>query len=238
MGVIFMTESSLENSDGLIQVIKNQIKVTRPQGNGKWPVIVPGRHVRLFYDGQEIKSAKVIVNSSLLEVELINEPPESKFELIVSEDQTEVRLKTEIKPGKQYGLVDVEPKQKMTIQAELLKTTIWPRPIDSSLVYSQLAQMGITVSIDNSKIEEACNAKENSETVIAQGRSVIPPQDGYIDYVCSFQKRVRSSGDEDKDRIDYYDRGKINSIEAGTVLAYRQPPTPGKPGKSVHGKII
>ena len=38
--------------DGTIAVKNGVVQVTKPKGNGKWPVVSPGRNVIVYYDNQ------------------------------------------------------------------------------------------------------------------------------------------------------------------------------------------
>jgi hypothetical protein len=62
----------------------------------------------------------------------------------------------------------------------------------------------------------------------------VPPQNASIEYV--FQDR--NEIDLEAIRIDYYEVHGISSVEAGTVLAVKHPPVPGKPGIDVFGRPI
>lgn len=224
------------NIDGTVEISEGVIKLQHPQGNGKWPMISSGSHVRLFYNKNEIKEPTVIFDSSLLEFSLIDEPPHSSFKITVSKDKTEVILITKFKAGQKYGLVDCEPTQKLVLNAEVV-SGILPEPINPQEVYQELQSMGIKVPILRWRLIKACKSLKDSEVVIAKGTPIVPPKDGIIEYVCTFQERLFDEYADEKDQIDFYDRGIVNSVEAGTVLAYWTPPVPGQAGRTVFGEV-
>ncbi len=223
--------------DGTIEIVGGKIEVVPPRGTGKWPVICPGLHMQVFYEGTKVKGPTVIFDKNLLEIKLINELPKSDFEIIVSADKTQVVLKTRFQAGKKYRLADSKPTQRLVLERKIVGS-IEPQAIESKDVYQKLQNMGIKVPILHDQLMAACTSLQNGETIVAQGKPIIPPEDGIIEYICSFQERLLDEDALCKERIDYYDRGLVNSVEAGSVLAYWTPPVLGKAGSSVFGEVI
>ena len=225
-----------QDKDGLIAITNGVISHTRPVGNGKWPVIVPGRNVSVYYDNELVKQPTVIFDGRLLQIVPPHKDPVSEFKIRISKNQTEVVLAVRFKPGKIYRVPDCMPAQRLRIEGQVA-SELPPCPIDEELVYAEIRRLGIKVPIMREVIQAACQSCIDQDVVIASGSPPSPSQDGRLDYVCSFEERLPVEN-KDSQRIDLYYKGAINSVQAGSVLAYWTPPLPGKPGLSVFGEAI
>lgn len=222
--------------DGTIAVSGGVISHTKPAGKGKWPVIIPGRNVSVYYDNQLVTQPTVVFDGNLLQVVPAQKAPVSKFKVHVSEDRTEVVLSVRFVPGKIYRAPDCLPAQRLRIDGQAAGE-IPPEPIDEGLVHAELKRLGIKAPIMRKVIQAACQGCADQDVVIARGKAPSPSQDGKVEYVCSFDERLPVEND-DSERIDYYNKGAINCVQAGTVLAFWTPPVLGEPGLSVFGEVI
>lgn len=222
--------------DGTIAVKNGVVQVTKPKGNGKWPVVSPGRNVIVYYDNQLVKEPTVVFDESLLQIIPTNENPVSNFEIKISPDKSEAVLITSFQSGSVYKLKDSPPSQRLVVRGEKFGT-IQPAPLQPELVYQKIKQLGIKVTIIQENVVEACRCGEDKEVVIAKGQAAVPPVDGKVEYTFSFKERIPPATDENNS-VDFYYKGAINSVEAGTVLARWTPPRLGKPGRTIFNEEI
>lgn len=233
--MIEVDPSSGQDRAGRLAVIQGQLQIEEPEGNGPWPVIVPGDRVQVFYKDKQVKRPTVVDRVEDIALVVKNEAPVSRWEVEVSRDQLEVVLKTQFRPGTIYQLCDTDFEQQLKVEAEPVRP-VPPKPIDSRQVVAWLREEGIQCEVFYGRIVQACMSLQDSEVVIAQGTPPVPPRNGRVDIVCELKPRVQTSLDQD--RIDFRDRGQFNSVNPGDVLAYLHPPVPGQPGRNVYGHQV
>lgn len=163
--------------DGTIAVSGGVISHTKPAGKGKWPVIIPGRNVSVYYDNQLVTQPTVVFDGNLLQVVPAQKAPVSKFKVHVSEDRTEVVLSVRFVLGKIYQAPDCLPAQRLRIDGQAAGE-IPPEPIDEGLVHAELKRLGIKAPIMRKVIQAACQGCADQDVVIARGKAPSPSQDG------------------------------------------------------------
>ena len=124
---------------------------------------------------------------------------------------------------------EMEARVKLNITAEEFADN--PKKIYSETV-SALHSMGITEGIDP---QLGDNLIIQKEIVAAKGVIAIDGQDAKISYFQLSEKRplVKDDG-----KVNMYDMQLINNIKVGDWLGEKMPPSHGKPGKTVTGKVI
>lgn len=222
--------------DGLLAIIAGKLQMVAPNLDGKWPVITPGDHGEIRYNGQRISKTTVVDNSDALEVFSVKQESSSSFTLQVSSDEMEVRLKTTFRSGAEYILEDTDYTPHLVVHGKLVRQ-IPPEEIDESLVYQELNQMGVKATILTKVVRDACHCLQDSEVVIATGTKMVPPVDGRVEYVWDFGNRINSHPVTNEGKVDHRNRGGIYSVEPGSVLAHWHPPVPGQAGVDVFGKV-
>lgn len=229
-----------ENSiDGLLAIVDGNLKLTPPKAGGSWPKIKVGENVIVKVGNQKVEDTCVVTSVNDVEIKVFNEPPQSNFNLSLSEDLVELILETEFTSGKKYYLKDSAPNNPLLVKAVFDKETP-PYPLEEYRIIEEIKNLGIDltkVDVYYDKIKQAAKALKSAKTVIARGKKMEPAEDGWIEYL--FRTEMRLIRDcEDADRIDPFDRGEFNSVEAGQTLAIYHPPKEGKPGMTVTGKDI
>jgi uncharacterized protein len=114
--------------------------------------------------------------------------------------------------------------------------------LDAAGVTRLLEEHGIQYGINSAAIAESLNsAKAGGEPVhdtpIAKGRPPLKGQDARIEL--KFQT-AQSAGTvvEGTDRVDYRERGTLQNVRPGSLLAVKTPATPGQDGADVFGSAI
>ncbi|ETR72397.1 MAG: polymerase [Candidatus Magnetoglobus multicellularis str. Araruama] len=96
--------------------------------------------------------------------------------------------------------------------------------------------------VDDEEIQKFIDKRLNriKPFLIAEGSEPTSPQHGRIRYFFDTQplKKIDPNLVDEKDRIDFKERGEMPYVEKGTLIAERVPGIPGKHGKDVYGKRI
>lgn len=230
-----LQNSTEQDQPGQLAIINGRLRMEEPTGNGAWPIIAPGKGVQLRHEGELIGKPTVLESAEGVDIEVVHKPSISEFDLVVSQDQMQVVLKTRFSAGTKYRIEDTEYVRELTVNADAVGR-IPPKPIDSSLVVQELDALGIKAPIFYDRIHAACTSLESQEVVICEGREMKPSVDGKVEIVCELTRRLEAQNDDA--RVNYLDRGKFNAVSAGDVLAHWYPPIPGEPGQDVYGNII
>ena len=104
-------------------------------------------------------------------------------------------------------------------------------------VIKALEEYGVVHGIDDEGLEEIFTyGSYNVDVAVAKGT---PPKDGQD---ASIELKFETSGagkpkakEDEHGNVDHRELNLIDSVEAGDVLAVKQPPVPGEPGKNVLG---
>ncbi|MDW7675324.1 MAG: FapA family protein [Bacillota bacterium] len=223
------------SNDGLLTLRYGRLELIPPKPGGNWPVIDAGERVLIKVNGKRIVSPTIVKNIAEVEIEILHEPPHSSFNVELSQDEMEVILQTIFIHGKTFDLINMEPQNRLKVLVELTESTR-PEPIEEKLVYLKLKELGV-VDINTEAIRKACNNCISSKTIVAEGTPAIPPVNGWVQYLFDKDERLcKAIGEEES--IDFFDKGEVNSVEAGQVLAVLHPPIFGKPGLTVKGNIV
>jgi len=225
--------------DGLIAIKNGALELYPPNSKGSWPKIKPGKNVKVKIEGEEIEKNTKVNDASKVEIQVINEDSESSYEFSFSDDMVELILETKFISGKEYRLKDKEPNHVLQIEVEDVRQ-ILPEPIDEAEIIEEMKRLGVDdniVEVYYGEIKTAATSLESTKTVIARGKKVIPPEDGWIEYRFSTKERIVDYS-LDADRIDLYDKGEFNSMEDGEVLAICHAPKEGAPGLTVTGAPV
>lgn len=226
----------IRDNDGALLITEGKLNIIPPKPGGNWPILMPSENVCIMLNGKEIKEPIVVRETGNIEIKPRNKQPESKFYLHLSDDCTKITLETEFLPGQTFYIKDAKAQHELEIEV-LEDQPIEPLPIREELVYEKIKEIGVTLDIDRDAISEACRSLVNKQVVVVRGKEMIPPIDGYIQYLFDNQERI-SKDKGDDEQIDFFDKGDINSVEAGRILATVVPPIPGEPGLTVTGEII
>lgn len=96
----------------------------------------------------------------------------------------------------------------------------------------------VEYGIDENELQHVCDlaAPTGTPLAVAHGLAPQPGQDAWIEYL--FELHPLKAGREIDDAIDFKDRGDIPQVEAGDVLARKQPAVEGVAGRDVHGRVL
>ncbi len=113
------------------------------------------------------------------------------------------------------------------------------RMLDEDDIIAILRQNGIVYGIKEDAIKEMVEKEIfDIPVLVAEGDRAENGKDAWIEYFFKADKDEVKFAVSDNGRVDFHKLDLIQNVVAGQVLAKKHPATPGKPGKTVRGKII
>lgn len=208
---------------GTLAVEQGVIRATLPQGQGAYPTVEPGDHVRIFYEDRAVFQPTVIFHPERLRLEVVDDPPRVDIRVAVADDGLTATLRIDRAPGARYTIADHPPTRHLRVEAKVAEV-LPPPPVGVEEIRAALEAAGVCYGLDEQAIQElaaasrAGDAWDVKEVVVARGDPPTPPRDAVV---------TLAEGVED---------GAL--VEAGQLLATKTPAEPGKPGRSVRGTPI
>lgn len=216
--------------DGL-HMTPNQIRIT--DRSIKSVLIAPGDRCVLTVNGEQVSAPTEISPDDNVTWHGADEtdPP---FELSATEDRLHVQLTVysdchykwaaSLKPGKDGWMVNCFPEPDPT------------HPVTVQDVMQRYRQQKWQATVDRAAVERAIEEKAARPVVIAKGNPVTAGKDGWVEAHFSFNEEIPF--EDSGDKLNYRERRRIPILRAGELMATIHPPTPGKPGTDVWGRLI
>jgi uncharacterized protein (DUF342 family) len=201
----------------------------------KYPVISPGKGMKLYKNDILIVKTVIISETDILRLELQeDEVQEPHWELTISSDKMEAVLK--VIPGSRIIRRLKEKVPNTYLQLEVDEKKI-PLMIKSDLMLASLREMGISCGINYSEIAQASVSEEAGTYIIAKGTPPKPGKNGFFQPAqeLSIKKGVKERSDG---TIDYREVQQFPSVEPGQLIGVIISPESGIPGTGVTGETI
>ena len=212
---------------GTVQVHDGHIIVSNPQQLGHFATIeIPSAPwVSVIINGTPVIGRILVQESDHILIESHNVTPTSRLITRESSDKMEVIAVRQITPGEQYRLVDKEESAHIVLEVE--SEVMYPDPVTSESVVLLLQSSGYQGTLDETAIEQICNARETIELTVLRGKRPIPGRpDSYTEIE---QPRVYDP---------LHRRMKTSTVTVGTKVATLAPGTPGMKGCNIFGYQI
>ncbi|GGA29682.1 FapA family protein [Paenibacillus physcomitrellae] len=195
----------------------------------KFPVIQPGKGVKLYKNGQIVERATVIHERDQLLAETEDEEVQPVWEVKISEDKMEAHLS--VKPGYKLrrSIRDMEPSNFVLLEAEEKRVPIL---LDDGEVMQKLRELGIVHGVNYAQIASACLSEEEETYLIAKGSPYLEGKQGYFMPYQQMEvlKGIRERADG---TVNYRDIQEFPSVDRGQIIGIVVPPVPGYPGVTV-----
>ncbi|TJY42848.1 DUF342 domain-containing protein [Cohnella pontilimi] len=201
----------------------------------KYPLLSPGKDVRLYKNNELAEKTVIIKQSDDLRVELEEDVQAPEWELQISPDKMEASLK--IVPGfrMERKLKDKAPDS--YIQLEIVEKKTVVTDIDTRQVTEKLREIGVVYGVDYTEVAKACACVHPGTFVIARGTPPTPGTHGH--FVPLKEVEIKKGLKERTDgTVDYREFQEFPSVERGQVLGMIEPPVPGTPGTTVTGEVV
>ncbi|NLY89917.1 MAG: DUF342 domain-containing protein, partial [Firmicutes bacterium] len=230
------TEKQRHKFEELVDIEGNRIVLKSPVTT-KYPVVCGDESIKLYMNGQYVTESVILTETTQLTFELEDKPPESKIELEITPDKMRAYLKITQKPGVKYRPVLLPAPgldEDILVSAEE-DEEIPAAGITAEEVMQKLEEKGITFGLRKESIGKALK-NPGTPVLVAEGTPPVLSVDGYIDYI--FEKKTEADPVDPSGKIDYFSFHKVASCKKGEILAVKQQPLPGKPGRNIFNEEV
>lgn len=217
--------------DGTAEIRNGELIINPPQGFGKFPIIMAGENVEIFFNGQKVDHPIIANDMAHMCISMQDTKPRTNLKIDLLNDNLTANLTIERIPGKKYALMDCQPVNQLKITGMCIQEEE-PDPIEFNAVINLLHEQGVIFGIDEETIQCALSNKERKMAIEA-ARGVAPgeSQDATIQYNLDKENNLELTKNP-------YGDGKIYSVSTGAILAIKIKPVMGKPGVDVKGQPI
>lgn len=197
-----------------------------------YPTIAPGDNVIIKVNDNTILSKTAIKENDNVVIETLNTYSNRTINLSISDDRLTSYIEIIYIPEKTFKILDTGPDSNIIVQSMSINE-IYPEPYTKYDIEQLLNTNKIKYGI---KWENIPTILKGGKHTIAEGLPPKNPTDDIIKYL--FKNKSENKPVEINGKVDYLSIGKIDSVEAGAVLAIRIEGEEGKPGYDVYGNII
>lgn len=219
--------------DGFIEVRDHQLFVFNPKNNGRAPVLLPSKRLQIKVNGKQITKPTIVCEKDSVEWKITEE---KLFEIFINKEKMKVILQLSPFVCREYILKDKRRSFRFLLEVEEI-----PKSFDKHELYSQIVEktqeMGIGADLKMDVIYRELSNPTFEQLVIAEGLEVIQSRDGTLELLFSEQKEEEYIEDSNG-KIDFKNRVKIPSVNAGDLIAIVHPHREGKTGVNVFGEVI
>ena len=221
---------------GVVSVQHGKLEYVPPQGADEAvPIIRFGSELQVLYMGKPVEK-EVKLSDGLEPLEIIlptRREPELHYEITVDAKKTKAQLVWERIPGVNYSLADQAPTNQLKLS--VMKHVLDPPALKLKDVQHLIQIEGLKHGLQLDGLTEETLRTSRGSYVVAQGREPQATRQPSITYV--FQEDAIAV-DEDALRIDHYAVHGTAGVEAGAILAVKNPGELGRPGVDVYGEPI
>lgn len=217
--------------NGTAEIRNGELIINPPRGFGKFPIVMAGENVEIFFNGQKVDHPIVANDIANIRILMQDTKPSTNLKLNLSQDNLSAQLTIERISGKKYALVDCCPVTELRITAVCIQEEE-PDPLEFNTVINKLHEQGVVFGINEEAIHHAINSKEREITIeVARGIAPGDSQDALIRYNLDRENDLEQTKNP-------YGAGIIHSVAVGAVLAIKIPPVLGSPGLDVKGQHL
>lgn len=211
-----------EDQDGTVEVIAGRGVVRNPKGKGRFPILYPGKGLKIFIGGKELKEPAVVSDKDQIILEPI-ETASRPFQIRISDDKFTAYLSV----GKRRAIKVPDQKHSVEARIEVVDTeeTVH-EAIDPNKVIAALHEAGVVFGIDTDAVRKALLEQTGEFVAVARGRQLVHGTDARIEYV--FQSRAEKEWSDDDAYVDYLDKDYIISVTPAKSWPSKPQPYPGK----------
>jgi uncharacterized protein (DUF342 family) len=220
---------------GVVWAKDGKVFIRDPGENGPPALISPGQGIRLIVNGTEQQGLTPVYAKDKIEIipETHEEP--GKIAVLVAPNKMKAYLDVRLTKRTTYRLADTEPQQNLVLEG--VPVTEELMPLDKEGLHRLLAENHVTHGILEAALASLYEKPTSGRLLIAEGKSPEPPVDEKVLITCCIDGEARPVILENG-TADYRNLGRFPSVEAGAVLAVKQPGIPGKPGFRVDGEPV
>ncbi|OIJ15194.1 hypothetical protein BKP35_04920 [Anaerobacillus arseniciselenatis] len=219
-------------NDGYIEVRDNELFIINSTENGAQPILKFNPNIRVTINGfPQRKDTPVFENDTIEFQPIIPE----LYSISLSDDHMVCYVQLNKELFQQYLLKNKKRSLLFMIELEAIPKTVNINEICNQII-EDLMKKGIQVQINTTRIIQELNEPTFQRLIVAEGLPIIPSRDAKLETY--FRMVPTEIFDEVNGKINYKDRLKIPSVQAGEVIAQYYPPKEGKSGFTVLGKQL
>lgn len=210
--------------------VKNGMVIYHP--GDIYPTITPGDNVIVKINGNVLLSKAAIRENDKVTIEVLNTYSNRSMNLSVSEDKLTSYIEIAYIPEKSFEIIDSEADSDIIVQTKCINEKnpdAYSKKDIEDLLNINKIKYGI-------KWENISDILKGGKHCIAEGVTPKTPKDDVIKYL--YENQSDNKPVEVNGKVDYLSVGKIDSVDAGKVLAIREEGMDGSPGHDVYGNII
>lgn len=196
------------------------------------PTITPGDNVIVKVNNNIVLSKTSVREDDNVVVEPLNTYSNRTIDITISDDKLYSYIEVNYTPERKFYILDQAPACDIIVQAKCIDEK-YPEPYSKSDIEELINLNRIKYGI---KWENIPLILRGGKHCIAQGLPPVNPRNDNIKYL--FNSKSEKKPVEINGKVDYLSIGKIDTIEAGAVIAIREEGEDGKPGYDVYGNII
>lgn len=215
---------------GTAEVRNGELVINPPQKFGRFPRVMAGENVAIFYQGQEATQPIVASDQNLIQISTKDTEPRINLNVHISEDQLRANLTIEKIPGRKYALVDSGTMNELKILAKCVSEEE-PVPLEFETVMNVLMEQGVVFGFDEEAIRRGIRSEQRIVSIEA-ARGIEP---GLSEDATIIYNLENNLGEQ---VVNPYGHRKIHSVSVGSVLAIKRPAVQGNPGVGVTGQEI
>ncbi len=210
--------------------------------DGSFKVRVTKKGVMLIVNPPKGKGRRISlqeVQNAVYQKQILNCDPKL-IEQIVTKAKGEPVKISEWKPNPELdGKFSIEiPDDEMKAYITIISPRRNGRIVELDDVLSEFERKEVVYGIKEDEINDAIeNDKFNQPILAAEGTPAKDGDDGKIDYKFNIEKNIKLSEDE-KGRVNFRELDLIENVVVGQVLAKKNPPQKGEPGKTITGREL
>ncbi|HKL09990.1 MAG TPA: flagellar assembly protein A [Clostridia bacterium] len=226
-----MSSSNINECKGTIKYSDGHFIITNPENGGQKASISPHPFLIFSVNGRKVEETIFVESSDKIDIVIVPEKSMREFVLEVEPDLLNAYGLIHYKPERTFKLLNSDPTQDF-IPELFVEKVVHPNSFSQIEILNELAKNKICFGINADAINSLLK-NPGERVLIAEGYDSIDGKDGYIDYPYKTE-----SADPKKNRIDFWRKNTIHSVEKDTVLAIRNPAIQGKEGQNIYGKKI
>lgn len=196
------------------------------------PTITPSENVIIRVNDSVILSKTSIRENDYTTIDTLNTSSSRSIDISISEDRLTAYIEIVYNSEKAYQIIDVGPGSDITVEAKCISEKN-PDAYSKKDIEDLLELHKIKYGI---KWENIPGILRGGKHIIAKGLSPKEPQDDEIKYL--FRNLSENKPLEINGKVDYLSIGKVDTVDAGTILAVRIEGEDGRPGYDVYGNVI
>ena len=227
---------ALEEKNGMAGIVNGKIVVLNPREGGRPAVLSPPQNgVEIYVNETKVNKTVELREEDRIEVRPLVSSETALMQVYVSPDGLSASLA--VFPQITHSFFLDEAAMTRHLRPEVSKKEVREKVCTLADAEAELRKNKVTFGLDFAALKETVDKAEGQLQVVARGEKVRPGKNGFIEFLIE-SKIEKISYDEKKEKVDYRERYRFPTVQAGERIALIHPAVEGLPGQSVSGDVI